>query len=198
VQAPHGGASLVVTDSRDDGQDRIVWKWMSSTATDKLDLGAPLSTTAYGLCVYEMGAAPALKLEATAPAGGLCAGQPCWKETSAGFKYQDRVLTPDGVAMIELKAGPTPGKSTIRVKGKGPRLGLPPSFVSPLSVQLRKKRRGGMLGGDLQQDRPVGKHAQGEDRLIGTCWMRRRASNLGRSRPRPVLRHGEEPMWEAS
>ena len=32
----------------------------------------------------------------------------------------------------------TPGKSTIRVKGKGPRLGLPPSFVSPLSVQLRK------------------------------------------------------------
>ena len=77
---------------------------------------------------------------ASAPAGGLCrGGKPCWKETSKGYRYSDRDLTPGGLSKIVLKEGAT-GVAKIMVKGKGSLLGLPalpiPSSNLPLTVQL--------------------------------------------------------------
>src|SRR5262249_31966953 len=78
-------------------------KWRGSMPTAKTDFGSPTTTTDYALCVYDQrGGGPTLRLAATAPAGGVCAGRPCWSEASSGFRYVDRYLTPDGLATIRL------------------------------------------------------------------------------------------------
>src|SRR5439155_25628742 len=91
------------------------------------------------LCRYATGEQPAARLRATAPAGGVCAGAPCWKATRAGFDYADQALTPDGLLSVRLKGAAAPATSTIVVAGNGPRLHMPPFPVrTPLRVQLRK------------------------------------------------------------
>ncbi len=71
------------------------------------------------------------------PAGGTCAGKPCWKATATGFKYTNKDLTPNGVKTMQLKAG-TDGKATVKVKGQGGNLGMPAlPLVPTVTVQLK-------------------------------------------------------------
>ena len=45
-------------------------------------------------------------IEVTNPAGGTCAGKPCWKATGVkGYKYSDKALTPDGT-LVEANRAP--------------------------------------------------------------------------------------------
>jgi len=82
-------------------------------------------TTSYGLCVYdETAGVPTLKLAADIPAGGTCAGKPCWKETGHGFKYADKDATPDGVVSLLLKEG-LEGFAQIQLKAMGVNLAMP-------------------------------------------------------------------------
>ena len=130
-------ASLRLTNFPADGKDRLVWHWKAQAPVPKADFGDPLHATDYRLCVYDDG--PALRLQAAAPAGGVCAGARCWTKTPAGFDYEDTALTPDGLLSVRLNGAPVPAKSTITVAGKGPRLGVPSlSLRTPLTVQLRK------------------------------------------------------------
>ena len=70
----------------------------------------------------------------TAPAGGICAGRPCWKAVGAsGFRYHDKDATPDGLTGIVLKSGDA-GQAKVVLKAKGVALGLPPL---PLSLPVR-------------------------------------------------------------
>ena len=134
-----GGASLMLINARADRKDRLFWRWTASAPTPKADFGDPLHGTDYQLCLYETGEQPAARLRATAPAGGLCAGAPCWNATRAGFDYADQALTPDGLLSVRLKGTAAAPKSTIVVAGNGPRLRMPPFPVrTPLRVQLRK------------------------------------------------------------
>jgi len=114
----------------------LLWRWTHGAATTKTDLGDPLSTTDYALCVYA-GSASALVTEASAPAGGVCAGHPCWKATAVGFKYRERDASPPGSLQIFLKAGAA-GKAAIGVVGKGGvNPVLPPlPLAQPVTVQL--------------------------------------------------------------
>src|SRR5207237_353026 len=78
---------------------------------------------------------------AHAPAGGVCADRPCWKQLPrlTGFKYIDRERTPDGLAYMRLFSGTGPERGpTITVKGGGQNLPLPPlPLALPARLQLQ-------------------------------------------------------------
>jgi len=99
-------------------------------ATTVEDFDDPTSgSPAYTLCVYdESGGSPSLAFDATAPGGGICKNnKPCWTPPGGapkGYKYSDRLLTPDGVLKMTLRPG-SAGKSKIVLTAKGFRLGLP-------------------------------------------------------------------------
>jgi hypothetical protein len=117
-------------------KDKLGWKWIKGTATTTGDFGTPLSSTNYLLCIYT-GSTPTLVTSALAPAGGTCAGKPCWKGKPTGFIYKDKDLTPNGLLQIVLKSG-LDGKAKIIVKGKGANLQTPALPISqPVTVQLK-------------------------------------------------------------
>ncbi len=117
------GTSQLVIKSKG-ARSSLVWKWLNG-AVWKTDFGDPAGgATSYALCIYDdIGGAPNLVMRPAAPAGGTCAGKPCWKSTNKGFSYSDREATPDGLARVQLKEGfPT---AKIKVSGKGAALQLP-------------------------------------------------------------------------
>jgi hypothetical protein len=127
-------ALLQVKDKSPDTKDLLVWKWTKGEATAQADFGAPATTDAVRLCVYDGGE---LIAGAVAPGGGLCAGKACWKTMPGkGFKYTDKALTPSGVQTVTLKAGEA-GKAVVGFKAKGMLLGTPaPPLVGPVLVQV--------------------------------------------------------------
>src|SRR5205809_5896921 len=101
-------------------------------------LGNPLVTDPYRLCLYdESSPSPVLRFEATAPAGGLCGGNPCWSAVAQkGFNYKSADGTPDGLRAILLRAG-TAGKAKVTVKGKGAHLANRPNGLAlPLALPV--------------------------------------------------------------
>jgi cysteine-rich repeat protein len=131
-----GKSSLQLTSKADDVKDAIKWKWMAGNPTTLADLGNPTAVTNYQLCVYDQ---TGLRIEATNPAGGTCAGKPCWKASgSTGYKYNDKALTPDGTQKMSLKAGAL-AKAKIQLAGRGVNLDMPAdlsTLVQPIVVQL--------------------------------------------------------------
>lgn len=88
------------------------------------------------ICLYD-GAAKTFAGGVIAPAGGTCAGKPCWKSLGTrGFKYGDKLLTPTGVDGIMLLTGAA-GKAKIVARAKGLPLDPPAlPFAGPVLVQL--------------------------------------------------------------
>jgi hypothetical protein len=130
---------LKMKDGSPDLGDRLTWKWTYGAATAKADFGTPLITTSYQLCVYD--AAGDTIARASAPAGGVCNGRACWRESSSQFSYKSRDRQPNGrprsSVKLTLRPGPT-GSAKIRLQGRGVHLGLAPLPASqPLTVQLK-------------------------------------------------------------
>ncbi|MCC6847414.1 MAG: hypothetical protein IT294_02845 [Deltaproteobacteria bacterium] len=132
-----GKSSLQIANKTPDSKDALKWKWLAGNRTTLADLGNPLATTNYQLCLYDQ---TGLRIEATNPAGGTCAGKPCWKATGVkGFKYSDKELTPDGTQKMSLKEGEV-GKAKIQLSGRGANLDLPldlTTLAPPIVVQLQ-------------------------------------------------------------
>lgn len=119
----------------DPSRDSLSWTWEAGTPVSPVDFGSPLSVTDLTLCVYDQGG---LKLSATAPAAGTCAGKPCWQSTNKGLRYEDRDRTPDGIGQLTLQPGDA-GKASIKARGQGAALGVPDlSFVGEVTVRLRR------------------------------------------------------------
>jgi cysteine-rich repeat protein/parallel beta-helix repeat protein len=114
ASAGPGGAALKM---RAGAKAQLTWRWGRGAAGDLSDLGAPPAGADLTLCVYAVGAAGEIVLEAAAPAGAA------WSPAAGGgFKYKDRYGYPDGLRSAQLRPG-NPGKAKLRVKGKG--AGLP-------------------------------------------------------------------------
>jgi hypothetical protein len=128
-----GKASLALTDTMPDDKVQLLWKWARGTAT-VADFGDPVATDDYAVCLYD---GAGLLTSFTVPAGGTCAGKPCWSAKPTAFTYKDKTRSADGIAQIVLKAG-ADGKAKIQVKGKGVNLPMPSlsNLSSPLVVQL--------------------------------------------------------------
>jgi len=130
-------AALLIKDKTPNKKDRLVWKWVKGQATAIGDFGTPGTTTDYELCIYNN--APSLVARFRVPAGGTCAGRPCWLTSVKKDKYNDKDLTPDGVQKLQLKPGAVNGKAKALLKGKGGHLPLPnlPITNLPVTVQLK-------------------------------------------------------------
>jgi len=119
------GRTLVQLDDRD--TDGLLWRWIRGT-TQKQDFGDPTGTTPYTLCVGDAVDGNLMSLFVPPGAG--------WRQTSTGFTYASRFLTPDGVRRLFLKAGT--GRARIIVRGRGPLLGMTDltTLDLPVTVQL--------------------------------------------------------------
>ncbi|HYD49306.1 MAG TPA: hypothetical protein VEB21_13200, partial [Terriglobales bacterium] len=122
-------------------QTQVKWRWKAGINTPiSADFGDPINSDTYALCVYD---GTDLVAQADAPAGGTCAGKPCWSERRGSFRYKDRDRTPNGMGSLDLKSrgglistlSVTASKNNLVVSDL--------STVSmPLTVQLQ---RGGSL-----------------------------------------------------
>jgi hypothetical protein len=94
----------------------------------------------YTICVLDhAGGQDAAELHATAPAGGVCAGRPCWASMSPGYTYRDKDLTPEGLQTLMLRTGDA-GKATFTAKGKSTNLPMPAlPLTTPVKVRLLRK-----------------------------------------------------------
>lgn len=124
-----GRSTLLVKDRSLNSGDTITWKWRRGPELARLDFGQPTvdppSGTTYSLCVYDSSSGvDTLAMRATAIAGGVCAGRPCWAETGPGFRYRNPNRTPNGLQTVVLKSGAA-GQSAVIVKGRGDNLELP-------------------------------------------------------------------------
>jgi hypothetical protein len=130
---------LQIKDKDPDKGDSVLWRWKKGEETLLDDFGDPENLDDYALCLYA-GPTEQLIYTATAPAGGTCAGKPCWKPTgTSGFKYKDKEATPLGLTQVKLKRGDA-GTAQVQVKGKGDRLVLPalgPGLALPIVAQLQ-------------------------------------------------------------
>ncbi|MFN8544276.1 MAG: hypothetical protein U0807_08715 [Candidatus Binatia bacterium] len=137
-----GKAKLQFKDKPNDKSDSMLWKWLRGEATTLGNLGDPLATTSYTLCVYdESSAHPALVFETNLPAAGTCAGNPCWTSTGVGYTYRDKDATPDGATGGLFKSGAA-GDAKAQVKGKGINLNMP-SLPLPLPLRAQARSSGG-------------------------------------------------------
>lgn len=129
-----GKAVLKLEENADPAKRKFLWQWMKGTA-EKTNFGNPVTgTSALSLCVYDD---DALKLEAGVAAQGTCGDQPCWQETSTGFKYKHKAGNSAGITQVVLREGE--GNAKIAVKGKGANLSLPTlplSQAAEVRVQL--------------------------------------------------------------
>ncbi len=131
-----GKASLLVKTGTPATKNLLKWKWVKGERTTLPEYGDPRAATDYRLCLYDDSG---LRLSATAPAAGTCAGKPCWKTLgTSGFKYKDKELTPDGIQQLKLKTG-TDGKAQILLIARGAGLALPDlsTIMQPVTVQVR-------------------------------------------------------------
>lgn len=138
VTAPRK-AALALKRGSEERSDRFSWKWTKGADTPLSTFGAPTATDGYRLCVYD---ALGLRMSATVPAAGSCAGKACWTAQSTGYVYKNRALVPDGIALLQLKSGEA-GKAKVRVNGKGTLLDLPalPLVNLPVTAQLVRDDR---------------------------------------------------------
>lgn len=126
-----GGSSLVLKDRADAADDTVVWKWSEGEAVVLAELGDPLATSGWALCVYA-GAPASLVLEVEAPAGAVG-----WKSVGAkGFRYLQRALVPNGVRKVTLKPSAS-RKAKVSFAAKGAELALPaPPLALPITAQV--------------------------------------------------------------
>ena len=103
------------------------------------DLGNPVTSTDYALCVYDQSGplgAPAIRWRGDLAHGGTCGTKPCWTAKPKGFAYTDKAGSSDGLQSVKLQAGDA-GKSKASAAGKGALLGVPAlPFTGAVTVQL--------------------------------------------------------------
>ncbi len=113
-------SQLQIKDQENDAKDQLKWNWQKGAEVLQADLGDPLATTAYALCVYDgVDGTPELVAEA------LVDPNPGWKSKDPkGWQYKDKTGAEDGIVKVTLKTGPAE-KSKLQLQGKGASLPLP-------------------------------------------------------------------------
>ena len=116
-----GRMTFLVKDKVPDSKDQIKWKWIRGEETGQGDMGNPLATTIYGLCIYDgVGGAPVLVGDPI-----LFAPDSAWQDKNPkGWKYKDKLGSNDGVQKAQLKPGAAL-KSKAQVKAKGVSIPMP-------------------------------------------------------------------------
>ncbi len=137
--AKAGKSTVRLKRGRTSKTDSLAWNVVRSDLGASRDLGDPLHTTAYTLCVMDSTAAGLdLVLHATAPAGGTCGGKPCWSGTGSGYGYRDKSLARDGLSALSLRPAAA-GRGKMSVLGRGRNLHMPAlGLTGPVVVRLTR------------------------------------------------------------
>lgn len=116
-------------------KSKLKWSWTKGAATSPVELGDPLSSTSYRLCLYD--GSDTLLAGYGVQAGGTCGTRPCWKAKN-GFTYRDRQGSAGGVVGFSIKPGDA-GKAKISFRGKGASLFVPdlPVIQAPGAVRVQ-------------------------------------------------------------
>ena len=128
------GAALTLGDSMIDRSDKMTWKWKGWSELE--DFGNPAGASGFRLCVADSDRK--LVLSADIPAAGICSGRNCWRSTSSGYRYMDRINAHDGIGDMVLGASLS-GSARIKVKGQGDSL-APFSLPIGLPASVRLMR----------------------------------------------------------
>ena len=104
-----------------------------------------MTDTSYAFCVFS----ESPLTTSGVPPGGLCGDNACWKQTPNGAVYRAR-KTGNGLKTISLAA--KNGKPIVKVTGRGPALGLPPSFGA-LGLVIAQLQADDAAGGACWEDR---------------------------------------------
>ena len=126
-----GGKAFFLLKDKADPSDRVIWKWLLGSDTDKAEFGNPLGTESYRLCAYD---GTTLLFEM-----GANAGAAFWRDTPSGYTFKNRDTTSDGTQGIILRAGDD-RKAKIIVKGKGDNLDMPAlgALAGPITMNLHQ------------------------------------------------------------
>jgi hypothetical protein len=135
---PQKGILLISKKTGDPTKSKLVWRWNKGAQTFPADLGNPLTTTNYRLCIYD--GTDSLIMQLAAPAGGTCGTKPCWRATNTGFVYKNKAGSATGLTVLRLKAGDAE-KAKVLVKGKGSNVSVPATLPltqtpNPVRAQL--------------------------------------------------------------
>ncbi len=123
-----GKSLLLLKNSADDAKDKVTFKWLRGAATDQSELGNPLASADYALCLYT-GALQHPLTQVAVPADNTK-----WKPASTkGYKYKDPSGSADGVVSLLLTGGAA-GKAKVVLKGKGTHMPDPTFSNLPLPV----------------------------------------------------------------
>ena len=129
-----GRSKLQIKTTSPATKNQIKWKW-SGAATTLAELGDPVATDPYRVCLYDDGNGGVFLRGAILAAGGTCRGKPCWRANTKGFAYVDSAGVRFGITKLKLKAG-LDGKAQIGLQGRGAALPLPP-LPAPLPLRMQ-------------------------------------------------------------
>lgn len=115
------------------GADKFEFKWKKGPPMTLAEIGDPISSQAYSLCVYD---ADGLAFQARIPETPLCSGEACWKALSTvGYKYTDGTRSIDGITVATVVSGESNARASM--KGKGAAIpDLPMPLNPPVTAQM--------------------------------------------------------------
>ncbi len=111
-----GRSQIEVVDHDDPARDKLKWRWTKGETTDPADVGSPLTTTSYAICLYDSGA---LTAEYEVPPSGIR-----WEIGSRSTSYRDKSGSQSGVTSIKIRPDIT-GRARVEARAGGVNLALP-------------------------------------------------------------------------
>ncbi|MFN2376739.1 MAG: hypothetical protein ABR538_09390, partial [Candidatus Binatia bacterium] len=115
---------LKIIDVANDTHDRLAWQWRKGGTFSQADLGNPLISTVYTLCMYDTTVGVSrLATSLTLPAGGSD-----WLNRSPkGWNWNDRHAFYHGLRRLQLKTGEA-GRSMVKLSASYAGIPLPGPF----------------------------------------------------------------------
>jgi hypothetical protein len=142
-----GASSLLIKEGG--AKDSFLWKFARGDTIDKaMDLGDPVSTDDYVLCIYDrIAGTPGLIVELDAKSGGICAGKACWTDVGTGYNYKHKSGT---ISAVSLTAGSTgTSKASVKAKSGFDAPALPLAVDTSISARLHNLTNGKCLATDF-------------------------------------------------
>jgi hypothetical protein len=132
-------SSLTVKLNATPAKNQLSWSFGKGDATAAEDFGDPRVGDDYAFCLYgDTDATPTLLVDVAFPAGGTCAGKPCWKAKGNPLGAKGYAYGQKAYGTLALTPGDA-GKAKIVVKLKGAAFAAPtlPATALPLRAQLQ-------------------------------------------------------------
>ncbi|MFQ5479374.1 MAG: hypothetical protein ACE5E4_12240, partial [Candidatus Binatia bacterium] len=118
-------SQISLRDKSNDSKDALKWKWRKGADFLHADLGDPVNTTIYSLCVYD-----SVATQPSLATSLVLLPNPKWTDRNpVGFTYRDKTAVEDGIRTLRVRPG-LRGWSKAQIRATGGQLPMP----SPVSA----------------------------------------------------------------